>query len=1007
MYHLLSSTLLLLAMVQANAWVVDSTRNSVDPCIGYWELSYQHPSLEKADSLYDVERFTEALLLYQSAAEKFERQQDWEGLLKARNRVADCYRFTTTLKDSAYSILKGNLVIIEEHFNNDPYEIAEVHFILGICYDWGNQKEKALEEFNKSVAIRNELYDEKHVDVVRGYKFIGDMFAWDKRNLNAVEYLTKAADIAATLECKNSSLIGETYYSLASVARGLRDLEKAGIYGLKSLSLFENDPFSRSRSYNLIANINEHKNQFEQSIRYNTLAINLLQKQQPLDYSQQQNLANYLHSLANVNMQTLRYDSAHLYYQQSLQIYNKLQNQNEVLLLYQNIGVNYYLLGRHDSANYYLSKAVRLGKQINGEKHFATSASLLEQGSYYQQVGQLDSALHYYQQAIVAATGPDYHNYQPDTNPARESFTFDDNGSLLNALYLKGSVLRKIYLQDQDQGVLELSLETLLLALELMDVNQELYQLEGSTLFMAEENYSVFEGALSVCYNLYQLTESQEYLETAFFIIEKSKARLLFDTFYDLQQSRMVGIPDSLIQAENVIKSRLASFSRDLENKEQLDSANSREIRELEDKVFQATVELENFKHSLESAYPAYASAIKNEPLDLNSLRDRIIKENRILVNYFWGDSALYTLVLQDNQIGFFRQPIDTLEQLVEKYQRHLVDGPQFTNQAARFREFHETAYALFSVLFKGIDPDKRSLIIAADGPLRFIPFEGLVVEDPASDITDYHQLNYVVNHYPTSYVYSANMWAMQSQRTPGKSQALGFSHSAPDMESSLNADNELPGTAREIEILKGQLQGSFFSGLEATKQNFIDHARDYDIIHLSIHGISDSVSRLNNRLLFRNPHDQTQTDPLYTYELYNLQLNSRLAVLSACESGTGRNYQGEGVYSMSRAFSYAGCPTTVMSLWRISDKTTPEILEQFYRQINKGMDIDQALHHAKLDYLENHRGSAAHPSYWAAMVVHGNTDPVMKKSRTVLTLSIVVALIVLTIVFIKGRSKK
>jgi CHAT domain-containing protein len=194
---------------------------------------------------------------------------------------------------------------------------------------------------------------------------------------------------------------------------------------------------------------------------------------------------------------------------------------------------------------------------------------------------------------------------------------------------------------------------------------------------------------------------------------------------------------------------------------------------------------------------------------------------------------------------------------------------------------------------------------------------------------------------------------------------------------------------------------------MEATKQNFIDHAQDYDIIHLSIHGISDSASRLNNRLLFRNPEDPGQSDPLYTYELYNLQLNSRLAVLSACESGTGRNYQGEGVYSMSRAFSYAGCPTTVMSLWQINDKTTPEILEGFYRQISKGKKVDLALQQAKLSYLEKSRGTAAHPSNWAAMVVHGNTEPVMKNSRVLLMFSILIALLVLTIVIVKNRSRK
>lgn len=975
---------------------------AVDPCIDYWELSYKHPYLKKADSLYDSERFDEALTLYQLAADKFEHEQSREGLLKARNRIADCFRFTPQ-KDSSFAILNHNLKIINKYFNDDPVERAEVYFIMGICYDWDNQSDKALEAFNRAVEIWMDLYAENHIDIARGYQAIGDMLAFDDQNLNALKYLSKAADILTNLNCKNSSTIGDTYYSLASVYRGLRDLEKANIYGLKTLSIFENDPFKKSRCYNLVANVNQDKNEYEQSINYNSIAINILMEHQPLSNSHRQNLANYLHSVANVYMENQRYDSAQIYYQRSLNIYNNLEDEDEVLLVYQNIGVNYYLLNQYDSADYYLSKAISLRKQIYGEKHFKTSASLRAKGNFYEDLGQLDSALHYYQQAIVSSSGKDFNSYQPIANPKGKSFTYDDDGNLLNALYNKGIVLKKIYLQDKDQESLELSLETLLLAVELMDRNQELYLLEGSTLLMAEDFYNVFEDALDVCYTLYELTDSRKYLEKAFFIMEKSKARLLFDSFSDLQQSRIAGIPDSLVKVENSIKSCFFSFSRNLENEKKQDSVNIQKIRDLEEKVFEAMVDLENFKQSLESSYPSYASAIKNEPLDLNSVQNKISRENQILVDYFWGDSVLFSLVLQDERISFFRQSIDTIKQLVSTYQRHLLDGPQFTNQATRFYEFHNNAYALYKVLLKGINLEEKPLIIAADGPLRLIPFEGLVVEKPASSIQDYDQLKYVVHYYSTSYSYSASLWAMQPGREPKVPQALGFSHSGLDQEE-LESPNELPGTAREIEVLKSQLEGRFFSGMKATKQNFIDHAQNYDIIHLAIHGISDSVSRLNNRLLFRSPDDQGQLDPMYTYELYNLQLNSRLVVLSACESGIGRNYQGEGVYSMSRAFSYAGCPTTVMSLWRISDKTTPEILEQFYQQISKGKNIDQALRTAKLSYLSEHSGNSAHPSYWAAMVVHGDTDRVMKRSWTSLIFSMLLIVALVLVFSLKKR---
>ena len=874
---------------------------------------------------------------------------------------------------------------------------------MGICYDWSSDNDNAFEEYHKSLEIRKEVYGENHIDVVRGYKFIGDMFAWDWQNLNAIEYLSKATDLYATINCKDNSVLGETYYSLASVSRRLRDLEKAGIYGLKSLSLFENDPYSRSRSYNLIANVNEHKNEFEQALRFNTLAISLLQEHQPLSSSQQRNLANYLHSFANVYMRLQKYDSAQKYYQRSLQLYNSLGDRDDVLLVYQNIGLNYYWLGQQDSADYFLSKAIRLRKQNYGQQHVRTSASLRAKGTFHENQGQLDSALFYYQQAIVAGSSQEFDSEELTENPRSESFIYDDDANLLKALYSKGKALRKYYIRDKHQKDLELSLKTLLLTIDLMDQNQQSFLLEGSTLLMAEDYYSVFEDALDVCYILYQLTQSRRYLESAFLIMEKSKARLLFDSFSDLQQSQMVGIPDSMMNMERSIKSSLASFARNLEYEKSQDPIDPQKVRELENQEFELTVKLEQFRESLKSQYPSYVSAVKNEPLPLDVILNKIEQENRILVNYFWGDSALFSVILQRDRIKFYRQSIDTLDQLVTTYQSHLFQAPQFNNQAVRFKEFYQSAHGLYKRLFNGVESGDERIVIAADGPLRFIPFEALVVTLPEDPSNDYSKLDYLLRHYSTSYVYSGNLWATEPENQPGSLKVLGFGYSDPDQ----TGKNELPGTARELTFLKSQLSGLFFSGLNATKQKFIEHVQDYDVIHLSMHGISDSVSRLNNRLLFRNPNDENQTDPLYTYELYNLRLNARLAVLSACESGIGKNFRGEGVYSMSRAFSYAGCPTTVMSLWRINDKTTPEILGQFYRQINKGMTVDQALCQAKLIYLDHNQGNLAHPNNWAAMVVHGTTEKVVNQLQIRLILPILIAVLFLSILMVRRNRKK
>ncbi len=945
-------------------------------CTDYWERSYKHPYLNKADSLRGAEQFNAALKLYQQAAENFKYQENWEGLLKARNLTSDILR-TRYYYDTALLILEGNLKIIKEHLDSDPEHMAQVYHIQGVNYDWQKKYDFALESYLKALQIRIELYGEIHMDVVLTYSAIGEMYLYRDQFMNAKKYLSLAVDIIEKLNCNSLTQVGYTYYYLASAYRRLRDSEKAGIYGLKALSIHKSNTVTdQTRCYNLLGNLHHDMQNYSQSNQYNFQAIKLLIEQSPLSDTQYRALANYYNSVANNYLESKEYDSAQNYFRRSLRIYESLDGVAEdISLSYQNMGINFSLMEEYDSARFYLMTSMEMRKQIYGTKNYSTCSSLINIGELYELIGEPDSALSYYQQALIAGSGDEFTSMQLAHNPPASAFTYD--GRLLEALWAKGEVLNKVYQQNQAQEQLELALETFLVAIDLIDRNQKLYQLEGSSLLMAGNYFGIFESTLNVCYQLYQVTNQGKYLETAFSVIEKSKARLLFDTFSDLHRSELLGIPDSLMNQENQLKARLASLNRELENEKQ-DSNDPLKIQSLQEQVFQSNIKLENYYQSLDSIYPSYTSAVKNELQDLTSIQNRISNEGKLLLNYFWGDSSLFTLAIKEDRIQFTRQPIDVIMTLVDSFKQHLTKGPQFDQQAARFEDFSNVAHTLYRFLLDEFILSGIPMIIAADGPLRFIPFEALVVEEPQRSLKNYHQLKYVIHDSPVSYIYSANLWAIQPRNQATKLQALGFSYSNSQTESSL--PNDLPGTAVEINVVKNKIGGLFYGGLEATKQRFLDHARDYEIIHLAVHGISDSISRLNNRLLFRNPEDPESSEALYSYELYDLRLNSKLVVLSACESGTGRNYQGEGVYSMSRAFSYAGVPTTVMSLWRISDNSTPEILERFYDMVTSGEPIDQALRQAKLKYLDDNPGMLAHPGLWSAMVVHGISDPVTSK---------------------------
>ena len=101
------------------------------------------------------------------------------------------------------------------------------------------------------------------------------------------------------------------------------------------------------------------------------------------------------------------------------------------------------------------------------------------------------------------------------------------------------------------------------------------------------------------------------------------------------------------------------------------------------------------------------------------------------------------------------------------------------------------------------------------------------------------------------------------------------------------------------------------------------------------------------------------------------------MAVLTACQTGVGKINKGEGVMSLSRAFTYAGCPSLVMSLWSIPNKSTSQLTESFFENLSKGLPKDKALQQTKLAYLENAPSYLSHPIYWAGLVATDDLSPV------------------------------
>ncbi len=159
---------------------------------------------------------------------------------------------------------------------------------------------------------------------------------------------------------------------------------------------------------------------------------------------------------------------------------------------------------------------------------------------------------------------------------------------------------------------------------------------------------------------------------------------------------------------------------------------------------------------------------------------------------------------------------------------------------------------------------------------------------------------------------------------------------------------------------------------------------------------INDSLP-MQSRLIFDNTDDPK--DKLFTHEIYNMNISASMVVLSACNTGSGELKKGEGIMSLARGFIYAGVPSIVMTLWEVNDATGSEIMTNYYNNLSDGDFKDVAMQKAKLSVLQNSNMAKAHPFFWSAPIINGNTSSISISKHSNYTILIISFLLFVLVV--------
>jgi CHAT domain-containing protein len=159
--------------------------------------------------------------------------------------------------------------------------------------------------------------------------------------------------------------------------------------------------------------------------------------------------------------------------------------------------------------------------------------------------------------------------------------------------------------------------------------------------------------------------------------------------------------------------------------------------------------------------------------------------------------------------------------------------------------------------------------------------------------------------------------------------------------------------------------------------------------------------------LLFDSRPDTGGDGKLYNYEISLARINSPMVVLSACNSGTGTLYHGEGLMSLARGFILAGASSVIKTAWEVNDETSADIISRFYKHLSEGKPKDEAMRLAKLGYLEDAPPVWSGPHFWAAYEVMGNSSPVALNDKIVVLIICICVMISAGILVIYFRRRR
>jgi CHAT domain-containing protein len=706
-----------------------------------------------------------------------------------------------------------------------------------------------------------------------------------------------------------------------------------------------------------------------------------------LEVYKKANLKDYLGFLygflAEVQEQKNNYPKALFYFNKALQCYRETGNHFDYKQILKQIGEEVYFKHFNDGnkALSYFRDALKKTNtdRFESKEDITESLSILsDMADVYVQKDQYDSAFVYFQLAFDQIKPGITETYILNM-PLQEIREFKKIYYLTSLVIDKGDAYMHEFKTTGKSIALKDAIRIYKNADQLLDLVRMEQSDLNSKLFWRYNTRRLYEHAIEASFENGDMTN-------AFYFFERSRASLLND-----QLNEQHWLDEDDISRLTQIRKILLQLNTELDSK----GISSIRMEEIRSEQFTKKRELDNLEQLIKSQNPLYYQSFLNKnDIGIPDVQKNLLKDHQALLELFTGDSANYSLVITPRQIQVHKINKYKFDSVFKKY-IYYISKQDILNE--KFEEFVSISHQLYQLIIQN-NPLPEGRIIFSPGD-RYFPLEALVTSNPKE------KLVYFQKEHAVSYTYSARylMSDFKMNTSTGSNDFMGV---APiQYHTSLFSFSDLIGSEQSLGKINAYFNGQHnLIGSQATKNNFLQLFSKYRIIQIYTHS-SDTSSKGEPVMYFAD-------SALYLSELIpQIKPATQLIVLSACETGLGRDFKGEGIFSFNRGFAALGIPSAITNLWSVNDKATYQLTQLFYRYLSEGIPTDVALQKAKLEFIQTDSKDRQLPYYWAAAILVGKTDVIlMGKSfpwKTLIFLTITIVFSILLVLIWRNRKRK